>query len=61
MVLVFLFAFASAVLMIASAAHAVTFGTVLATACFVALATGVFVAAMRMAKHWEDEGDQPSS
>ncbi len=62
MVLVFLFALASVGFMLAGAAHgALTFGTALALGSFVALATGVFVALMRMAKHWEDDADQPSA
>ena len=58
MALVFLFALASVSLMIAGATHgALTVGTGLALVCFVALASGIFVGLMRMAKHWEDDAD----
>lgn len=50
--LVFLFALASSLLFVKSLGAA-TFGTVLAGALFVALASGVFVGLYRMAKRWE--------
>ena len=54
MALVFLFVVASIGSMIKSVA-AISFGSVLAVMCFVALAVGVFVGAFVQAKHWEDE------
>lgn len=54
--LVFLFALASTMVFLKSLAGA-SFGTILAGAMFLALATGVFLGLYRMAKRWE--GDYP--
>jgi hypothetical protein len=53
--LVFLFAFASVALLVKVIASGATFGTVLAGACFAALAVGVFVALFKMARGWEGD------
>lgn len=55
MALIFLFALASVALMLKISAVGLTLGTGLAMACFVALASGVFVGAMIQARHWEEE------
>ncbi len=53
--LVFLFAFASVMLVIKVIASGATFGTVLAGVCFSALAIGVVYALFKMARGWEGE------
>jgi hypothetical protein len=53
--LIFLFVIASIGFMLKALPAALSFGTVLAAVCFVALAAGVFVGLFRLARRWEDE------
>jgi hypothetical protein len=55
MALVFLFVFASIGLMIKISVGALSISVILAMACFVALAAGVFVGAFLQVKHMEDD------
>ena len=53
--LVFLPALAAVGLMVKVSGSTLTFGAVFATACFAAMAAGVFYGLLRMAHHWETE------
>jgi hypothetical protein len=53
--LIFLFVVASIGFMVKSLPATLTFGSVFAIACFIALAVGVFVALFRLARRWENE------
>jgi hypothetical protein len=53
--LVFLFVIASTGFMLKALPDTLGFGSVLAVACFVAMAAGVFVGLYRLARGWEDE------
>jgi hypothetical protein len=58
--LVFLFALTSTTLFLKSLGAA-SFGTILAGATFLALASGVFLGLYRMAKRWEGDYPRPGN
>jgi hypothetical protein len=53
--LVFLFVVASIGFMVKALPATLGFGSILATACFVALAGGLFVGLYKLARGWENE------